>query len=98
MAFVDKSHPLTEWRRILDPETLKRVSLAFKCLAEGTANDGQQKFAIDFLIKIGCRTYDSTYFPEERVHCLADGRRYVGMQIVDMINLNVNTLKEKNNG
>jgi hypothetical protein len=93
---MDKSHPLTPWRLILEPELLKKVSLAFKCLREGTANEGQQKFIIEFLVITGCRTNDSDWFPDYQVTSLAAGRRFVGMQIVDMINLNVNTLKEKN--
>ena len=91
----DISKPYTQWSKTIDPTTLKRLSMAFKCLSTGTATDEQQKFAVNFLIKIGCRTYDTDWFPEERISCFAAGRRFVGQQIVDMINLNIGNIKEK---
>lgn len=81
--------PYQDWETILDKETTKAVSLAFKCLEKGEASPDQQKLVLDFLIKIGCRTYDTDWFPEERISCFAAGRRYVGQQIVRFINLRI---------
>lgn len=88
----DKNMPYGNWEKVLDKTTAKQVSMAFKALAEGAASEDQQKLAIDFLIKIGCRTYDTDWFPEERVSCFAAGRRYVGQQIVRFINLSIGNL------
>jgi hypothetical protein len=80
---------------MLTPEMLKRVSMAFKCLSAGNASEDQQKFVLDYLIKIGCRTYDTDWFIDERVSSFAAGRRYVGQQIVEMVNLPIGSIKEK---
>ena len=90
----DKSNPQLPWASFLDKQPLKQISLAFKCLQEGEASPDQQKLVLEFLIKIGCRTYDSDWFPEERVSCFAAGRRYVGQQIVELTNLKIGKIEE----
>ena len=89
----DKNMPYNDIDSIMDANTTSAVSMAFKSLEAGSASPEQQKFVLDFLIKIGCRTYDTDWFPEERVSCFAAGRRFVGQQIVRMLNLNVGGLK-----
>jgi hypothetical protein len=90
--------PYNDWESIMDDQTTAAVSMAFKSLEKGEASPEQQKMALDFLIRIGCRTYDTDWFPEERVSCFAAGRRYVGQQIVRFINLKIGKLQEKKNG
>lgn len=85
--------PYHDWESILDDKTTKLVSMAFKCLEKGEASGEQQKLVLSFLIKIGCRTYDTDWFPAERISSFAAGRRYVGQQIVRFINLQVGKLK-----
>lgn len=63
----------------------KRTTLAFKALEAGNANEEQQKHALNYLIKIGCRTYDMDWFPDERVSSFAAGRRFVGQEIVKQL-------------
>ena len=89
----DLANPQLPWASFLDKQTLKAVSLAFKCLEKGEASPDQQKLALDFLIKIGCRTYDSDWFLEERISCFAAGRRYVGQQIVELINIKIGKIE-----
>ena len=89
-----KNMPYTDWERILDGPTTASVSTAFKSLEKGTASEAEQKLVLDFLIRIGCRTYDTDWFPEERISCFAAGRRYVGQQIVRFINLKVGGIKQ----
>jgi len=84
--------PYNDWESVMDKPTTGRVAISFKALSDGTASEEQQKLVIDFLIKIGCRTYDTDWFPEERTSCFAAGRRYVGQQIVRFINLKVGNL------
>lgn len=89
----DKNMPYNDWESIMDKNATSSISMAFKSLQKGTASPEQQKNAIDFLIKFGCRTYDTDWFPDERVSSFAAGRRYVGQQIVRFINLKIGKLK-----
>lgn len=89
----DKNMPYNDWEAVMDKPTTISVAAAFKALEKGTACEAQQKLVVDFLIKIGCRTYDTDWFPEERISCFAAGRRYVGQQIVRFINLKTTSNK-----
>lgn len=89
----DKNMPYNDWESIMDQATTSTVSMAFKSLEQGEASSGQQKILLDFLIRIGCRTYDTDWFPDERISCFAAGRRYVGQQIVRFINLKIGKIK-----
>jgi len=88
----DKNMPYNDWDSILDNPTTVAVSAAFKSLEKGVASEAEQKLALDFLIRIGCRTYDTDWFPDERISCFAAGRRYVGQQVVRFINLKIGKL------
>jgi len=93
----DKKLPYNTWEsEINDATAISSVALAFKSLEKGTATPDQQKLVLDFLIKIGCRTYDSDWFPDERTSCFAAGRRHVGQQIIQFLNLKVGKLKPSN--
>ena len=61
---------------------------ALKALAAGTANEGQQKTALSVIVNKICKTYDLPYFPDSvRDSDFAQGKRFVGLQIVKHINL-----------
>lgn len=61
---------------------------AVKALSTGTANDAQQKRALDWIIRTVCGTYDLSYRPDsDRDTVFAEGKRHVGMQIVKMMKL-----------
>lgn len=61
---------------------------AFKALAAGVANEGQQQRALAWLIHQAARTYDLSYRPEsDRDTAFAEGARWVGLQIVKLINM-----------
>lgn len=60
---------------------------ALKALREGTATPEQQKMAIDGLMSITAY-YDLSYRPNsERDTAFAEGKRFVGAQVVKMVNL-----------
>lgn len=64
-------------------------TMAIKALATGTANDGQQKRALAWIINAVCGTYDLSFRPGEsgdRETAFAEGKRHVGLQIVKHIN------------
>lgn len=58
---------------------------ALQAMANGEANEGQQKIALNYLIHEICRTYDLSFRPDdrggERETAFAEGRRYVGILI-----------------
>lgn len=71
---------------------------AIKAVAEGVADADQQKRAMSFIINNVCRTYDLSYCPGtdgDRNTAMAEGRRFVGLQLVKFINLKFQNIMEK---
>lgn len=63
---------------------------AFKALAAGVANEGQQKRALDWIIRKAAHAYDLSYRPGpngDRDTAFAEGARNVGLEIVKLINM-----------
>lgn len=71
------------------------ITLAIKSVAAGTANEGQQRLAMKWIIEELCGTYDLSYRPQsDRDTTFAEGKRYVGLQLVREINININRRKD----
>lgn len=69
---------------------------AVQAVANGIADEVQQKRAMSWVVNNLCRTYDSTFFPEsERNSVFADGKRSVGLQLVKLIKINVSKITKK---
>lgn len=66
---------------------------AFQALADGKATPDQQKRALRWLIERGAATYDLSYRPGgedgARDTIFAEGRRFVGLQVVKILKLKV---------
>lgn len=89
----DKSSP---WLPLEPPLA---VTLAIKGVAAGTANEDQQKRAMAWIIETLCGTYDLSYRPaSDRDTVFAEGRRFVGLQLVKEIKINHSKLKETEHG
>lgn len=61
---------------------------AIKALASGTASGPQQQRALDWIINRACATYDLSFRPGadgERETAFAEGKRWVGLQVVKQI-------------
>jgi hypothetical protein len=74
------------------------VTGALKALHAGAANAGQQQRALNWIIEALCGTYDLSYRPGEdgeRDSAFAEGKRFVGMQIVKQLKL---TTEERRGG
>lgn len=69
--------------------------LAVQALSAGVANEGQQKTALDWILKGACGLYDWPYRDSERETCIALGRQFVGQQIVGLLNVNVSALRQR---
>jgi len=73
---------------------------AIQALTEGRANEGQQKIALDWIINDVCRYYDLSYRPGpegDRDTAFAEGKRFVGSNIVKMTRLKISQLGGTNN-
>ncbi len=69
---------------------------AVKALAAGTADAQQQKRALDWILIQVCGTYEMSYRPEsDRDTAFAEGRRFVGLQIVKALHINTANLRKE---
>lgn len=69
-------------------------AFAVRALAAGNATDVQQRRALDWIIRAAAKTYDASFSPvSDRETSFAEGRRYVGLQIVKLLNLPVEIIK-----
>lgn len=70
---------------------------AMKGLANGTATPEQQQQALKWIIEKACATYELSYRPtSDRDTSFAEGRRFVGLQIVKALRLDLEMLKRVN--
>lgn len=79
------------WAIVLrNPEDKPHVT-ALKALAEGRADENQQRIAFDFIIKRVCGVDETAWFDDaeggERASSFASGRRYVGLQLRRWVDL-----------
>lgn len=67
---------------------------AIKNLAAGTASSEQQQRALKWIIENVAAYYDLSYFPtSDRDTSFAEGKRFVGSQIVKMLKIDLDALK-----
>lgn len=72
------------------------VTMAIKGLAAGTASDEQQKRALAWIINELCGTYDMSFHPDsQRASDFAEGKRFVGTQIVKEVNINPSLIRKE---
>lgn len=72
--------------------------MALKNVAAGTASEHQQVTSMKWIIETLCGTYDLSYRPEsDRDTAFAEGRRFVGLQIVKELNTNPKQRKDTEN-
>lgn len=73
---------------------------ALQALQRGEASAEQQRRALKWLIGPACGAYDMSYRPGEdgrRDTDFAEGRRFVGLQIVKLLNADISKLR-RNDG
>ena len=76
-----------------------RDEAAFQAFARGKADAGQQVHVLKFIVEKICKTYDMSYRPDsERDSNFAEGKRYVGNQIVKIVSFNLAALGKKKDG
>lgn len=68
---------------------------AIKGLAAGTASPEQQQRALKWIIEQACATYDLSYRPDsDRETAFAEGRRFVGLQLVKALKIDLSKIGE----
>lgn len=66
---------------------------ALRGLANGTASPEQQQRALKWIIENACATYELSYRPtSDRDTSFAEGRRFVGLQIVKALHIDTSIL------
>lgn len=72
---------------------------AIKALQLGTATPDQQKMALHWIINVCADTYGMSFRPGgvegQRETDFAEGKRFVGNQIVKLVNYDVSLLKQE---
>ena len=63
------------------PSLTKEEVVAIKCMNNGTANDIQQKIAIDTIRKKLCMIGGLEFDTDERISAFNGGKRFVGLQL-----------------
>lgn len=68
---------------------------AIQALARGDATPDQQKIALDYIINNLAGTYDLSYRPgSDRDTAFAEGKRFVGLQIVTKLKINLAAIRQ----
>lgn len=67
---------------------------AIQALARGVATPEQQQRALNWVINNAAGTYDLEYRTDSRDHAFASGRRFVGLQLVKMVKVNLGVLRQ----
>lgn len=68
---------------------------SMQALARGEASPHQQQAALKWIIEQAAATYDLSFSPDsDRGTSFAEGRRFVGLQIVKMLKLDKEKLKD----
>lgn len=68
---------------------------AIQCLERGEATPEQQRRALAWIMNNACGTYDLEYRSDARAHAFVSGRRFVGLELVKMLKINVAKLREQ---
>ena len=68
---------------------------AIQDIEQGKATLDQQKRGLGFIINNLCGTYQPTYGESDRDSNFLDGRRFVGLELINCLNLNAAALGSK---
>jgi len=84
----------------LPPVYTDRDAGAIQALNRGDADEAQQQHALRYIVESICSCYDASFRPGaadgDRATAFAEGKRFVGLQIVKLIKLNLAALRKPN--
>lgn len=90
-----RKKPITPPSVIEPPAWELADASAIQALARGDANKEQQQRALNWIINSACDTYGLDYRTDARDHAFGSGRRFVGMQVVKLLKINIGALRKK---
>ena len=67
---------------------------ALQALQRGDASPDMQQRALKYVIEVLAGTYDMSYRDNDRDTTFAEGRRFVGLQCVKLLKVNLGALKD----
>ena len=68
---------------------------AFQAMEKGEATPHQQQVALDWLLHAASGIQNLSYWPEsDRATAFAEGRRFVGLQVAKLLQLNAGAFKQ----
>lgn len=71
------------------------VTAAVQALSRGEASPEQQRAALNWLINVAAGTYNQSFSEAgDRETVFAEGRRFVGLQLVKQLHLSLNALRK----
>lgn len=68
-------------------------AVAIQALAEGRATEHQQQVALKCIVEDICGYYDISFQSDERMTSFAEGKRFVGAQVVKLTRINYNEIR-----
>lgn len=78
---------------LLPPDWDIADAVSIQALEAGEATPDQQKRALRWIIESGCATYDISARPDSANDTyVAEGRRFVGLQIIKLLKINTSML------
>lgn len=72
----------------------KAEAAAVKAVYHGAASEHQQKLAMEWVIKAASALPSQSYRADSHATAFIEGRRFVGIQITAILELNLATLKD----
>lgn len=79
----------------VDSELTNHLISAIHALARGEADPDQQVVALKFIIEGLAAVYHPSYRATDRETCIMEGRRFVGLQLIQIINV-IKPMRTKN--
>lgn len=80
------------------PDAVQADAAAIQALAAGSATADQQVRALNWIVYFAAATYDMSFRPDglggDRATAFAEGRRFVGLEIVKLTKIKTSMLKE----
>jgi hypothetical protein len=71
------------------PSLNQELVYALKGVNAGVGDSSQQTLVIRWIIWNLCRTYDLEHRPDDRDSCVAAGKRFCGLMLVDALNMSM---------
>lgn len=82
-------------KKAMEPAKLSVAeATAMQAFANGVANEGQQKDALDWILRKACASPDWAFRESARETDVMLGRHFVAQQIVGAIRINVSQLRK----